>query len=217
MTLAATLRPRQSSLRGPRGMPGPWAVLGFLGQVVVWFVILVAVVVIVLGVLVPRLGGGRAYTILTGSMRPGMPPGTLVVSRPVDPADLRIGDVITFQLRSGQPEVATHRIVGVGTTTTGERAFTTRGDANDAADLAPVRAVQVRGERWYSVPYLGYLNSYLTGEQRAIGRLVGAGLLIGYALVMFVGSVRDRRGERRARRETEPADQTEDQGEEVTT
>lgn len=177
-------------------MPG--AVLGFLGQMVAWFVIMVAVVVIVAAVLLPRVVGGGAYTILTGSMRPGMPPGSLVVVRPVDPAALHIGDVITFQLRSGQPEVATHRIAGIGTTTTGERVFTTHGDANDADDVKPVRAVQVRGRRWYALPYVGFANSFLTGEQRAIGRLVVAGVLAGYAVVMFVGGVRDRRRERRA-------------------
>ena len=171
--------------------------LGFIGQMITWLVIIVAVVAIVAGVAVPRIAGGQAFTILTGSMRPGMPPGSLVVVRPVDPATLRIGDVITFQLRSGQPEVATHRIVGIGGTMTGKRVFTTRGDANDANDVAPVKPVQIRGKRWYAVPYLGYLNSFLDGQQRAIGRLVGAGLLVGYALVMFVGSVRDRRRARR--------------------
>jgi len=197
VTLAAALRSRRHPLSGRRRLPGAWAVLGFAGQTVAWLVIVVAIVVIVVGVAVPRLAGGQAFTILTGSMRPGMPPGSLVVVRPVDPADLRIGDVVTFQLRSGQPEVATHRIVGMGSTMTGERVFTTRGDANDANDVAPVRAVQIRGKRWYAVPYLGYLNSYLDGEQRAIGRLVGAGLLGGYAAVMFLGSIRDKRRQRR--------------------
>lgn len=202
MTHAVGLRAEQHSLPGRRRLPGPRAVLGFLGQFVAWLVIIVAVIAIVLGVALPRLAGGQAFTILTGSMRPGMPPGTLVVVRPVDPASLHMGDVITFQLKSGQSEVATHRIVGIGTTTTGERVFTTRGDANDANDVAPVRAVQVRGKRWYAVPYLGRLNTLITGEHRAMGRLVAAGLLGGYALVMFVGSLRDRRRQKRAEGES---------------
>ncbi|MFJ9389500.1 signal peptidase I [Nocardioides sp. NPDC101246] len=198
MTGAGTVSTRRSSPPGERRLPvpGPRAVLGFVGQFVVWFVIIAAGAVIVLGVAAPRIVGGEAFTVLSGSMRPGMPPGSLVVVRPVDPTTLRIGDVITFQLRSGEPAVATHRITGIGTDTTGERVFTTRGDANDADDVKPVRMVQVRGERWYWLPYVGHLNSLLTGEQRAITRLVGAGLLIGYALVMFGGSIRDRRRER---------------------
>lgn len=206
MTSAGTSSARRSSLPGGRRLPapGPRAVLGFLGQFVVWFVIIAAGAVILLGVAVPRLVGGEAYTVLSGSMRPGMPPGSLVVVRPVDPDSLRIGDVITFQLRSGEPTVATHRVTGIGTTTKGERVFTTRGDANDAEDVRPVRAVQVRGERWYWLPYVGHLNSLLTGEQRAITRLVGAGLLIGYALVMFGGSIRDRHRERAEETEARP-------------
>ncbi|SDJ76049.1 signal peptidase, endoplasmic reticulum-type [Nocardioides sp. YR527] len=198
MTGAGTVSTRRPSSSGERRLPvpGPRALLGFVGQFVVWFVIIAAGAVIVLGVAAPRIVGGEAFTVLSGSMRPGMPPGSLVVVRPVDPATLRIGDVITFQLRSGEPAVATHRITGIGTDTTGERVFTTRGDANDADDVKPVRMVQVRGERWYWLPYVGHLNSLLTGEQRAITRLVGAGLLGGYALVMFGGSIRDRRRER---------------------
>ncbi len=44
-------------------------------------------VVLVLGVVVvvPKVGGATAYTVLTGSMRPTMPPGTLVVVKPVKP------------------------------------------------------------------------------------------------------------------------------------
>ena len=211
MTAEGTDSVRPPSRPGGRGLPalGLRAVLGFVGQFVVWFVIIAAGAVILLGVAAPRLVGGEALTVLSGSMRPGMPPGSLVVVRPVDPATLQIGDVITFQLKSGEPTVATHRITGIGTNTRGERVFTTRGDANDAEDVKAVRAVQVRGERWYWLPYLGRLNSLLTGEQRALIRVVGAGLLIGYALVMFGGSLRDRRRDRSEKDEARSAEQEE--------
>ena len=54
----------------------------------------------------------------------------------------------------------THRVVGVGFGSEGERLFVTRGDANDVDD-EPVRAVQVRGVVAYSVPYLGHLNTWV--------------------------------------------------------
>lgn len=155
--------------------------------------ILGAVGLLVVAVALPRVVGGGAYTVLTGSMRPGLPPGTLVVTRPVEPAEVRIGDVVTYQLESGEATVATHRVVGLGQSMQGERTFTTRGDANGAVDPEPVRAVQVRGRLWYAVPYVGHVNSYLTGEQRAVGRLAVAGLLLGYAAVMLVGGIRERR------------------------
>ncbi|WP_219818318.1 signal peptidase I [Clavibacter michiganensis] len=147
-------------------------------------------------VVLPQLANGTALTILTGSMRPGMPPGTLVVIRPIAPQELRIGDVVTYQIDSGQPTVVTHRVVGVAYDGSGQRTFTTRGDANGSDDPRPVRAVQIRGEEWYHVPYLGYVNSLLSGQQRGVGRLLIAGALLSYAAWMVAGAVRDRRRKR---------------------
>ncbi len=168
-------------------------VLGWVGQVVAWLVILGVALVLVVAVLVPRLAGATPYTVLTGSMRPDYPPGTLVVVKPIDTAELRRGDVATYQIASGKPAVATHRITGIGVNLKGERTFTFQGDANDAPDPDPVLPVQVKGRVWYSVPYLGHLNNALNGSQRQVAVWVVAGLLIGYAAFMFVSGLRDRR------------------------
>lgn len=158
-----------------------------------WLVILVAAAAVSLAVLVPRLGGATPYTVLTGSMRPGLPPGTLVVVRPVDPAELATGDVITYQLRSGDPEVVTHRIVAQGLDSDGDVLFRTQGDANDVPDEKWVRPVQIQGKLWYSVPYLGYASDLLTGHQRQTGIYLVAAGCFGYALLMFAEAGRDRR------------------------
>ncbi len=68
-----------------------------------WLVILAVVAMLAVAVAIPRLGGGTPYTILTGSMEPNYPPGTLVVAKPAEPSDIRIGDVITFQLGRASP------------------------------------------------------------------------------------------------------------------
>ena len=64
------------------------AVLTFVGRTLAWLVILGAVAVLLVAVVVPRVAGATPYTVLTGSMAPAYPPGTLVVVRPVDPGDL---------------------------------------------------------------------------------------------------------------------------------
>jgi signal peptidase len=168
------------------------AVLGWAGQVFAWLVILGTVTVLAAAVLVPRLGGATPYTILTGSMQPEMPPGTLVVVRPVDPSEISVGSVITYQLESGKPTVVTHRVTGVGVDATGKLRFTTQGDANSTPDAAAVRPVQVRGERWYSVPHLGRLNTLLSGDQRQTLVYVAAALLLGYAGYQFLSAVAGR-------------------------
>lgn len=153
----------------------------------------VVVGILVLSVLIPRIAGGSAYTILTGSMRPGMPPGTLVVDRPTPADQIRTGDVITYQLRSGDPTVVTHRVKSVGMTMDGKYRFTVQGDANNAPDPEPVMPVQIRGVRWYSIPYLAYPSLLVNGNVREVVVMGAVAVLIGYSLASFGGAIRDRR------------------------
>jgi signal peptidase I len=186
-------------MSGRRRAPHP--VLAWARAVGGWLVLLVVAAFVAATVAVPRLTGGTAYTVTSGSMRPTLPPGTLIVTRPADPTALGIGDVITYQAVSGQPAVVTHRIIGVGYAAGGETTFRTRGDANDTADARPVRAVQVRGELWYALPWAGYLNTWVNGRHRSVLVYAVSALLLGYAGWMFVSAARDRRPlPRRARR-----------------
>lgn len=154
-------------------------------QAVAWTVVVGCLAGLAAAVLVPRLAGATPYTVLTGSMRPALPPGTLVVVRPVALDDVAVGDVVTYQLRSGDPAVVTHRVLAVGVRADGERVLTTQGDANDVPDAEPVREEQVRGRLWYAVPLLGRASTALTGSERrtvvdaaAVGLLVYAGWVL---------------------------------------
>jgi signal peptidase len=184
----------------PRLLDHVWSALSSFALVAL---VLVALAMIV----VPLAIGATPFTVLTGSMEPSLPPGSLVVTRPVDPDAIDIGDVVTYQLRSNEPEVVTHRVVGVGFGSEGERLFVTRGDANDVDD-EPVRAVQVRGVVAYSVPYLGHLNTWV-GMNRPgwLLKAVAAALIL-YGLLLVAGGVRDRlrRGGGEVDPEPEPTD-----------
>lgn len=163
----------------------------FAGRALAVVVIAVAGAALVLGVVVPRIAGATPFVVLTDSMEPRLPVGTLVVSRQVAPESIGTGSVITYQIRSGQEQLATHRVVGIGTTVGGERTYLTQGDANDVPDPLPVRDVQVRGVAWYHVPYLGHVAAVFTGQREAVG--VGAGvLLLGYAGWQVVRAARER-------------------------
>ena len=180
-------------------------VAGWMWRLLMWLLILSFVAVITGAVLIPRAGGGTPYTVLTGSMRPSYPPGTLIVSKPVAPNDIQIGDAITFQLKSGEPTVVTHRVIATRMGEDGKLEFITKGDANTTQDKDAVRAVQVRGRLWYAVPYLGYVNSMLTGHQRQLATWAVGGLLGLYSIAQLVhgfrhrGSAPARRGSHRAR------------------
>ena len=74
------------SLFRPTSDPTGWArtvVISFAWRVTVWLVLLTAAAALAAAVAVPRLTGATPYTVTTGSMRPGYPPGALVVVKPL--------------------------------------------------------------------------------------------------------------------------------------
>jgi len=145
-------------------------------------------------------------TVLTGSMAPTYPPGTLVIVKPIDAQELRIGDPITYQIKSGESAVVTHRVVAINNSTDGSVTFVTKGDANGAADAQPVEPVQLKGKVWYSVPWIGYLNNLVNGDARgwiiptiAIGLFAYAGYMIASGLATAKRKRQQAREEERQR------------------
>ncbi|WP_295124565.1 signal peptidase I [uncultured Leifsonia sp.] len=164
-----------------------------VGTVVTAALLILVCGLLVVTVVVPIATGSNTYTVLTRSMEPGLPPGTLLVVRPAGAGGLHVGDVVTYQLRSGEPDVVTHRIVRVETSSDGTTRYVTRGDANAVADAAPVRAEQVRGRVWYAVPGVGWL-AILKNSTSLQPWLIGIGaLLILYSLLSIVSWVRNAR------------------------
>ncbi|MDH6280825.1 signal peptidase I [Prescottella agglutinans] len=166
-------------------------------SVVSWLLLIAMVGILALTIVIPRLTGSTPYTVLTSSMEPTYPPGTLIVVKPQDQQSLQVGDAITYQWESGKPEVVTHRIVTVQRTSDGELRFTTQGDNNSAPDPRPVVPEQVRGKVWYAVPYVGYVNNFITGKQRSVLLAMVVGGLLVYAVTMFVSAGRDKARKRR--------------------
>jgi signal peptidase len=159
-----------------------------IGAALLLFVLFVGAILIV----VPKATGSIPLSVLTGSMRPGLPPGTLLVVQPVDTDEILIGDVVTYQIRSGDPAVITHRVTGISQDAGGERTFTLQGDANSDPD-EPVREVQIQGRLWYSVPFAGFASTAVNGEARGWIVPAAAGVLFAYAGWMVLSAVRDRR------------------------
>jgi signal peptidase len=196
-----------STRRGRRRLTREHGLLYYIGVGLSFgllaFVLLLASMVVV----VPAASGSTPYTILTSSMEPGLPPGTLVIVKPIEPTDIRIGTVITYQLDSGEPEVVTHRVVEIQSPNLpgGTPSFITKGDANSAPDAKPVMSLQVRGAVWYSVPLIGWVNNVVNGDLRAIVIPVVAGLLFLYAGWSIVTSRIDKRRRRRRDEEDELA------------
>ena len=120
-----------------------------------------------------RLVGLQPFVVLSGSMEPKYPVGSMIYVAAVDPEQLRTGDPVTFYLND--KTVATHRIIEVCDTQA--LAFRTKGDANQTPDGDPIAADRIIGKPVFCIPYLGYVSNYI---QQPPGRYVtlGVGLLV---------------------------------------
>lgn len=99
----------------------------------------------------PRIFGIEIYGILTGSMDPACPTGSLVYVKSVNPESLQEKDIVTFQKGN---LVITHRVVKNDVQ---KEELITKGDANNANDIQPVAYKQIKGKVALTVPLLGYL------------------------------------------------------------
>jgi signal peptidase len=196
--------------RGRRRLVREHGLLYYIGLGLSFGVLALVLLLAALVVVVPAATSSTPYTILTSSMEPGLPPGTLVIVKPIDPVDVNIGTVITYQLDSGEAAVVTHRVIEIqGPNLPGaDPSFITKGDANSAPDAKPVMTVQLRGAVWYSVPLIGWVNNLVNGDLRAVVIPIVAGLLFLYAGWAIVSSRIDarRRRQREAREDAEAAD-----------
>jgi signal peptidase len=113
----------------------------------------------------PRTGRYQTATVLTGSMRPTMPEGSVVLATPMAARDVRVGDVITYRIPVEDRRIVTHRVVEV--VREGNRPVVrTKGDANKdpdtwVAELTGATVWKVRA----SVPKAGYVFEWLRRPQ----------------------------------------------------
>lgn len=177
--------------------------IGVIGSVLSTSVFAVLIVVAVALLVVPAITGSQALIVQTSSMEPTLPAGTIVVVRPMPIDDISPGDVVTYQLHSGEPQVVTHRVVQKQLLVDGTPVVFTQGDANDQPDPDVITADRIRGTVWYSIPWIGWLPTLLSGELRFI--IIGgvAAALLMYAATMFGGALRE--GPRYKRRSGEAA------------
>lgn len=150
----------------------------------------------------PPLLGLQRYVITGGSMEGSISRGSIVFDRAVPVADLRVGDVITYEPPNRAWGRVTHRIVRIGRGPHGERRFRTRGDANPSPDPWSFRlAGPTQARVAFHVPVAGYAFAAL-GIRPVRMALIGLPAIL-VALSVLVGLVREAREEAAAPRPEE--------------
>ena len=148
-----------------RSKPGG-RILGVIGTI-----LMVLTIAACLGLVIPKIAGYDAYVVVSGSMEPNIPVGSIAYSKEVDPAELQTGDVIVFIDPARGTTPITHRVVS---NDTAAGTIITKGDANDREDVNPATYDNVVGKVDFHVPRVGFVAAMLTSTQ---GKIV-AGLIL---------------------------------------
>jgi signal peptidase len=157
---------------------------------------------VLLAVLIPSVFSGTMAIVRSSSMEPAMRAGALAVMLPIDPEDVKVGDIITFDPPWDPDVIVSHRVIGMYYDE--QLLFDTKGDAAEDSDPYYVPAQNVHGKVIFSIPYMGYAASYAVRYIRTWPGLIclvciPAAILIGSA-VREVNRSQDVRTRRLARR-----------------
>lgn len=163
---------------------------------VITTIVVILIVFLAIALVGVRVFGLTPYTVLSGSMEPTYHVGSLIYVKEVEPSEVEVGDPITFVVNEDLL-VATHRVVEIDVQTSRQQTivdengeamldaegnpiyeevpldepayyFTTKGDANDAVDGAQVYYKNLLGVPVFTIPYLGYLSSWIQTKKGMI-------------------------------------------------
>lgn len=126
----------------------------------------IALALVALG---PRVADYRTLTVLSGSMAPAMPAGSVAVVRPEPQSSVRPGQVVTFRSPLDAGRVITHRVTHVSWTG-GHAVVRTRGDAGARPD--PWRARLGDGPAWHVVAVVPHAGRVVGWLRRPLVRAV---------------------------------------------
>lgn len=135
------------------------------------------------------LMGWTLQSVLTDSMAPTFPEGSLLVVEPIDPSDVAPGMAVMFADPADPGRLVTHRVVRRAPGE--ELAFITRGDANATADPLPVPARSVRGHVRWHVGHAGAVLQWFAWPRNLV-------LLVGLPAALLVVTEARARRQRRA-------------------
>lgn len=167
----------KDSAKGGKLIPALCNIVGTL--------ILLSVILSCVPVTVPRFMGYEIYNVVSGSMEPEIPVGSVIYVEEAAPEEVQEGDVIAFWSNNS---VVAHRVVKNKVV---EGSFVTKGDANAQEDMNEIDYEALVGRVAAHYPALGQLMVLYTSS-------MGKAYVICFAACgamfnMLAGRLRERR------------------------
>jgi len=106
--------------------------------------------------LIPGLLKIKSFYVVSGSMEPQIPVGSMVYVKECDVQGLSEGDIVAFYSNG---TVVTHRVTANDKE---RRELYTKGDMNPIEDMETVSYNSVIGKYVYHLPYIGYAGAFFS-------------------------------------------------------
>lgn len=108
-----------------------------------------------------NLGGYGMFTVITASMAPEYNVWDMVISKKIDPNDIKIGDDVVYQGKVDDfaGKIVTHRVINIDEKD-GQRTFTTKGIANPIED-PKITGDQIYGKVTFKSEILSFLSKII--------------------------------------------------------
>lgn len=145
------------------------AALNFISTFCVSIIVLIAIALVA-----ARLTGLQGYSVKSNSMAPTYPINSFVFVKKTSPAEIEVGDVITYVFND-EGLLVTHRVTAIDSE---HQTFTTKGDNNNIQDPNPVLWGNVIGKAIFSIPKAGIIMGVLT-DNNSKPYIIAAVVLIG--------------------------------------
>ncbi len=148
--------------------------------------LLIGLILVCLPLTVPRLFGYHIYSVVSGSMEPAIPTGSLVYIGETELKDVSEGEVLAFYGARDSASIITHRVVE-NRVLTGE--FITKGDANQTEDMTPIPYENVIGKVVCSVPVAGVVAEMFTSRE---GKIIAGSVIVAALLLQALAAIAER-------------------------
>lgn len=130
---------------------------------------------------IPGIFGRKPFVVLSGSMKPNILIGDLIIVKEVDANTLQKDDIIAY--RDDKDLVTTHRIINV-IKTDEDICFETKGDSNNVKDSALVCSKDIEGKYIHRIARLGNLILFVQ-QPLGFGIMMITILLFGVIIFMI--------------------------------
>lgn len=134
-----------------------------------------------------RIGSVSFFRVVTGSMEPELPVGTLLMCKETDIDQIREGDIVCFISKNPQitGKIVTHRVLKVTASGDGQVLLETKGDANLSADAEFVTANNLIGR----VSYYSKDNNVMATLVKVFSDKIGFMLLVLFPTLLIAGFI----------------------------